>query len=69
MTLDELLEAAYRSDYIRLDDLDELNNFTKIWKDLLDVPLEDLHLSRVPKPDTYITKVTLSSAYGQMFRS
>lgn len=46
MTLDRLCELAYMCEYVGLDELGEINGFTKTWHDLLDSQLEDLHLSR-----------------------
>lgn len=49
MTLAELLDTAYRSDYIVMHDLDDIKNFAKVWKNFLTWDLEDLQLMEIPR--------------------
>ena len=49
MTLIELLDAAYRSEYIVLDDLDEIKKFAKRWKMFLTWNLEDIPFMDIPR--------------------
>lgn len=51
MTLDRLCELAYMCEYVELEELGEIKEFTKTWNNLLDVQLEDIHLSRLDLED------------------
>lgn len=47
MTLVELLDAAYTSEYIELHDCDNIKAFAKAWKDFLAVDIEDIQLIKI----------------------
>lgn len=47
MKLARLLELAYMCEYVELDEFGDIQEFSKTWDNLLDVQLEDLHLSRL----------------------
>lgn len=49
MTLAELLDAAYTSEYIELHNLNEIKDFAKIWKNFLPLELEDIKLGIIPQ--------------------
>lgn len=49
MTLADLLDTAYRSDYIVLHDCDDIKNFAKKWKNLLVLDIENIQLTEIPQ--------------------
>lgn len=49
MTLVELLDAAYTSEYIDLNNCGDIKAFAKVWKDFLAIDLEDIQLIKTPK--------------------
>ena len=48
MTLAELLDAAYRSEYVDLCHLEDIDRFAESWKNFLGLNIEDLDLKIRP---------------------
>ena len=74
-TLGELVHWAtlMAEEFEYWDDADAIRSFGKTWRDLQNLRLEDIQLSRIPEPDSDDTgylppKPLLSSAYGEMHR-
>lgn len=49
MTLADLLDTAYRSDYIALHDCDDIKRFAKTWRNFLALDIEDIQLTEIPR--------------------
>ena len=49
MTLADLLDTAYRSDYIILHDCGAIKRFAKKWKNFLVLDIEDIQLTETPQ--------------------
>lgn len=49
MTLADLLDTAYRSDYIMYHDCDDIKRFAKTWKNFLALDIDDIQLTEIPR--------------------
>lgn len=49
MTLAELLDAAYRSEYVELHECSNIKGFAYKWKQFLALDIDDIQLTEIPR--------------------